>query len=164
MGYGPRPTGVTILAVLAALLAVVFLIALFGSVLLLVLSNNTDLLNQLTTRGAPQWIIDNFRTIFAVLAIVFLVFMLDAAFLAWGFLKGSRWAWALGVTFMIVDLIATVVQAVALPGTDTVVGLAIRLVIPLLILYYLTLGRVKSFFFGPSQTPQMTPPPPGGQV
>jgi len=164
MGYGPRPTGVTILAVLAALLAVVFLIALFGSVLLLVLSNNTDLLNQLTSRGAPQWIVDNFRTIFAVLAIVFLVFMLVAAFLAWGFLKGSRWAWALGVTFMIVDLIATVVQAVALPGTDTVVGLAIRLVIPLLILYYLTLGRVKSFFFGPSQTPQMAPPPPGGQV
>ena len=68
MGYGPRPTGVTILAVLAALLAVVFLIALFGSVLLLVLSNNTDLLNQLTSRGAPQWIVDNFRTIFAVLA------------------------------------------------------------------------------------------------
>ncbi len=163
MGYGPRPTGVTILAVLTALLAILFLITLLGSLALLAFSGNSQIIQSLRNAGAPQWIIDNIQTIGAVLTVVSLIFFVLAVLLAYGFTKGSRWAWGLGIVVMVLNIISTVVQFIALPGTSDVFGAAISIVIPLLIIFYLTTPRVKAFFYGPAPGQPM-PPPYGGQV
>jgi len=169
MGFGSRPTGVTILAVLSGLMALLFLLAFLGSILVFVLSNNASFIQSLRDSNAPQWIIDNFRAVFAAIAVISLVFLIIYSLLTYGFLKGSRWAWGLGIGFAIIDIVWTFARFVVLPGTSGIVDTAISIVIPLIILVYLMQRNVKTFFFGPgpaipTTTPMPPPVPPGGQV
>ena len=161
MGFGTRPTGVTILAVLSGLVALIYLLAMFGVVFILALTNNSQFMQALRDSGAPQWIIDNFRSIFLILLIVSLIFMVVYGLLAYGFWTGTRWAWTLGFVFAALNIVWTVVQFVVLQGTSGILDTIIGVAIPVIILFYLAQSNVKAFFFGGGQT---YPPPPGSQL
>ncbi|HEX4921449.1 MAG TPA: hypothetical protein VFV92_11995, partial [Candidatus Bathyarchaeia archaeon] len=59
-----------------------------------------------------------------------------------GFLEGLRWAWALGIVVSLLSLIWNGIEA----ATGRIVLAVPGLVIPLLILFYLTRPEVKSYF------------------
>ena len=44
--------------------------------------------------------------LFLILGVVLLVFAIVAFILAWGFLKGKKWAWWLGVIFSVLQIIS----------------------------------------------------------
>lgn len=87
-----------------------------------------------------------------ILALSALAVIIGVIYLAtgFGFLTGAGWAWNLGIAVSVLSIIRNAVEAAegglvyALPG----------LVVPILILYYLTRPIVKAYFVRrPSPTP-----------
>ena len=115
----PRPTGVTLIALLAILVGS---LGFFGS---------------LTILGSPVLVARIGATIGGVILVSSLVWLL----VGWGYLKGKGWAWILGMISSILSMISAI-GAIAAGQAGGVVGLLIWG----LMLYYLTRPRVKAFF------------------
>jgi hypothetical protein len=160
----PRPTGVTILAVLSILGGIAFLVIGAGLVVVgLVIGTyvGTQLSNQLASSGYSGLSSLSAGSIAAILtAIGAIVLILGILYLAVaiGFLGGKGWAWTLAIIGYIIGIIINVVQ-IALGAVTSVVGL----IIGIIILYYLTRPHVKSFFGkGPAMGSGMMPGQPMG--
>ncbi len=138
-----RPTGVTILGVLAILGGLFLLLG--GAVLIGV---GTLASSQIATgvanagySGLSSLDTGTIATIVTVLGVVLLI--LGILYLAYGigFFSGKGWAWTLGMIGTILGIILNIVQ-IAL-GSFTSVG---GLIIGLIIVYYLTRPHVKAYF------------------
>jgi len=114
-----RPLGVTIIGVIA------FIGGLFG------------LLGAVTALSGTV-------TEPPIIGVVVLIFGIFGLALGWGFLSGKSWAWTLGVLIYILSL-PLGVSEVLLGGAGSFGG-AVRVVVGVLILYYLTRPHVKAFF------------------
>lgn len=138
-----RPIGVTILAILEILAGILALVASLGMFAASALVGTGDLWSQLNETGQqiPQFLIDSGSTIFLGLGVVFLVIAIVAFILAWGFLKGKKWAWWLGVIFAVLQIISGAFSLL----TSGVSGI-VSLVIPILILVYLMMASTKAWF------------------
>jgi hypothetical protein len=137
-----RPFGVTILAILAVIDALVFfgLAALAGLIVSWV---------RIFMSGVLKVLISGIASIFCVVAAIFgLIYLL----LAWGLWSGRGWAWTITFIFTILNLIGSLLTVASGIGV-------ISLIINLLILYYLTRPHVRAFF-GKGPPPEMPPPPP----
>ena len=145
--------GVTILAVLSALLALAFMAATAVAFFGFALTTDASFIQALKDAGASQWVVDNIGLILMVTAVVSLIFMIVCFLLAFGFWGGRRWAWGLGVVFGIISIIYTVVNFVVFPGVTGIASLIISILIPLIILVYLMQPGVKRFFKGNAQAP-----------
>jgi len=144
----PRPTGVTILAVLAILAAIALLFfgaALIGLGLLLgTLTASVDITNALTTAGYPGLGSLGVATISAlVIALGAVCLIVGILYLAVGigFFGGKRWAWNLGIIVSVIGIVLNVIQMI---GGNY--GSVLSLIISLLIIYYLMRPHVKVFF------------------
>ena len=144
----PRPTGVTILAVLAILAAIALLFfgaALIGLGLLLgTLTASVDITNALTTAGYPGLGSLGVATISALviaLGAVSLIVGILYLGVGIGFLGGKRWAWTLGIIVSVIGIVLDVIQMI---GGNY--GSILPLIISLLIIYYLMRPHVKVFF------------------
>jgi len=140
-----RPLGVTILAILMILYGILMLIgslALFG---LAALSSMQEVIDQLGTE-IPQWLIDAAPLYFGIAGVVVLIVAIVAFLLAWGFLKGKRWAWIVGVIFLVLNILGTIVSTVITGTLAGIVGLGVSILIPVLILVYLLLPSTKAWF------------------
>jgi hypothetical protein len=137
-----RPFGVTILAVLTVINALVS----FGlSALVGVIFGWVGAL----VPGVFGGFLAAIAIIFSIVAVAFgLIYLL----LAWGLWSGKGWAWTITLILTVLSLIGSLVTAAS--------GLGIvSLIIDVLILYYLTRPHVKAFF-GKGPPPEMPPPPP----
>ncbi len=143
----PRPTGVTILAVLAILGAIALL---FSGVVLLGLGvvigtyAGSQLTNSLTTAGYSGLASLGAGTIALILIVLgAVVLILGILYLAVGvgFFGGKGWAWTLGIVVSIIGIILDIVQ-LAFGNVGSILGL----IIGILIIYYLTRPHVKVFF------------------
>ena len=144
----PRPTGVTILAVLAILGAIAFLFSgavLIGLGLLLgTLTAPVDITSAITNAGYPGLASLGVGTISAlIIALGATILILGILYLALGvgFLGGKRWAWNLGIIVSVIGIVLDVFQMV---GGNY--GSILSLIISLLIIYYLMRPYVKVFF------------------
>ncbi len=144
----PRPTGVTILAVLAILGAIAFLFSgavLIGLGLLLgTLIASIDITNAITTAGYPGLASLGVGTISAlIIALGAAILIVGILYLAVGvgFLGGKRWAWNLGIVVSAIGIVLNVIQMIG--GNYSGV---VSLIISLLIIYYLMRPHVKVFF------------------
>jgi len=144
----PRPTGVTVLAVLAILGAIVLLFSgavLIGLGLLLgTLTASVDITSAITNAGYPGLSSLGVGTISALIiglgaAILILGILYPAVGI--GFLGGKRWAWNLGIIVSVIGIILDVIQMI---GGNY--GSILSLIISLLIIYYLMRPHVKVFF------------------
>jgi hypothetical protein len=157
-----RPTGVTVLAILAILGAIAFLFsgaALIGLGLLLgTYATNAAITNAIATSGYPGLASLGVGTISALLLVLgAVVLILGILYLAVGigFLGGKTWAWTLGIIVSIVGVILDVVQ-IAFQNYGSILGL----IIGVLIIYYLMRPHVKAYFGkGPAMTQPMRPSP-----
>jgi hypothetical protein len=138
--------GVTILAILDILYGILLLIGSLAFVAVAFLFGSQEFIDMLGQNNVPQWLIDAGSVFFGVLGVVLLVMAIVAFLLAWGFLKGKRWAWWLGVIFAVLNILGSIVSAV---GTGTLSGVAtlgISILIPVIILIYLLLPTTKAWF------------------
>ncbi len=150
----PRPTGVTVLGVLAILIGLGGLIT--GGILLAV-SAALSTINIGTTYPQLAGIATGtIAIIFGVLGAVLLILGILYLATGIGFFGGKGWAWTIGLIVSILSIIVNIVQVAINPGG--IGGAVISIIIPLLILYYLTRPHVKAFFGkGPTMAPAMPP-------
>ena len=126
-----RPAGVTLLAVLEALLGIVLFL---GFIALTVVSF-----------GLPE-LFPHMRLIIPVrlfvVAVILLVLALVEFLLAFGLWTGMSWAWVASLGFALLGIIFAIFSLFLRPG----IGEIISLVVNLLIVYYLIQPRIHSYF------------------
>jgi uncharacterized membrane protein (DUF2068 family) len=122
-----RPTGVTIIAVLEILGALVML---FIGGLALALGEAA----AASGLGLPSGLVAVLGGIMLVLGLVMLV-------VAWGLWTGKGWAWTLAVVFIVLGIVVGVAQMVA-GGYHGI----FTLIIQVIIVYYLFRPNVKAYF------------------
>ncbi len=138
----PRPTGVTVLAVLS-LLGGLGSLAIGG--LLLAAAAIVNTLNLTTsypqlatynlTTGTVAAILGVFGAVLLILGILYLV-------LGIGFLGGKGWAWGLGIALAVISIVFDISSVFLLNSTGNVFGI----IVSIIIIYYLTRTHVKVFF------------------
>ncbi len=135
-----RPTGVTILAILAILGGIVLLLGGAGLLALAGLLTIADL------SSTPLSGIDiaTVQLIFTALGAVLLVLGILYLIVGIGYWGGKGWAWTLGIVVTVISLIVDIVQIGINPGSAA--GNTFGILIALIILYYLTRQHVKAFF------------------
>ena len=135
-----RPTGVTILAILA-ILGGIFL--LLGGIGLIAFAGILGIANL---TGTPLSSIDvaTAQALFFALGGILLVLGMLYLVVGAGYWGGKGWSWTLGIVVTIISLIIDLVQIVINPVSA--VGNAFGIVIAIIILYYLTRQHVKAFF------------------
>lgn len=154
-----RPTGVTILGVLAILGG---LAGLAGGALLIgvsfligTLATTASINNQLAASGYPGLVgvvtAAQLATLLLAFGVVLLVLGILYLITGIGFFGGKGWAWTLGIVVSVIGLIFGIIQ-IAVGSYGSLFGV----IIDVLIIYYLTRPHVKSFFGKGSPTP-MTP-------
>ena len=156
-----RPTGVTILGVLAILGGIAGLIGgvtLIGLGLLIGTLLASQISNQLTLAGYPGLSgleAGLIGTIVIVLGVVVLLVGILYLAVGIGFFGGKGWAWTLGLIASVINVVLSIVQ-IAFGSYGSIIGL----IIGGLILYYLMRPHVKTFFGkGQAGAPMPTSPP-----
>jgi hypothetical protein len=134
-----RPLGVTILAVLEVLGGLLFLLVALASFLLAFVLNISDF-QQRYGVDIPQEILNLGSAFFAVVGVVLIIIAILSFILAWGFLKGKRWAWLLGVVLSVLEIIGGAVSIFS--ASPSVLGL----IIAVIVLVYLFLPSTKAWF------------------
>lgn len=157
----PRPTGVTVLAVLSILAAIAFLLGGVGLLIVgLVIGTyaGTQLTNQITSSGfsgLASLTAGTIALVFTAIGAILLILGILYLAVAVGFLGGRGWAWTLGLIGYIVGIVIDIVE-IAFGSYTSAVGL----IIGIIIIYYLTRPHVKAFFGkgGGTMAPSQMPP------
>ena len=139
-----RPLGVTILAILQIIAGLLLLFAAAGS--LAISTVDVEDIEDELGDDAPDWVLDNFDTIFLATGVIYLLLGLLALAVAYGFLKGSGWAWTFGLVLAIINVISQLIGPVLNMNASALVTAIIGAIVPLIIIYYLTRPKVKAFF------------------
>ena len=148
----PRPTGVTVLAVLDILGGIVGLG--FGALLLLVAALSSS---SLATQYPALSTISGISTYLYALGALSLILGILAIVIAIGFLGGRGWAWTLGIVTGIISIVISIAEAV-LGFSSNIVGIIFQIII----IYYLTRPHVKAYFGKGTAMPAPMQPPPMG--
>ena len=149
MAGTPRPSGVSVLAILAALGGILCLI---GAASLGILAGaSSEFIESIieeygagSISGIGGFVAGIFMAIAAVVAIIGILLFIDA----YGLWIGAGWAWWLTIILSVLGIIGGLLS---LPG-----GI-ISIIIDILIIYYFTRPHVKEFFGLAAPSP---PPPP----
>jgi len=152
--------GVTILAVLQILIAILLLFGALAFFALAALTSVTELQDQLGTE-LPQWLLDTAATVFAVLGVILLLFAILWFAIAYGFFKGRGWAWTAAIVLAILSIMLDVLPAILVASVELLLdaGTLISIAILLLIILYLTRPHVKRFFGKEAPQPGGSLPP-----
>ncbi len=140
-----RPLGVTIMAILEILGGLGALVVSLAMFVVAALATSQEIINQLGP-DVPQWIIDAAPALFAVLGAVFLIIALVSFLLAWGFLRGKRWARMVGIVFAAISIIMNVATAIISLNAIGLATLGFSVIIPVVIILYLMMPSAKAWF------------------
>lgn len=140
----PRPVGVTILAILAFLLGLLFLLGAISSFLAagLPFDELQDLINNV-----PEFIVENASLIFTTFGVMLLIFAVVSFLVTYGFLNGRQWAWTVGILLGILSIISNVVNVLIYMDVSNLSSAIIGIAIAVVIIFYLTRPGVKRYFF-----------------
>jgi hypothetical protein len=142
-----RPLGVTILAIIYLLLGVLIIISAIG---VLVLAGYIGLVTipPEVEQNIPQWFIGLVPIALAVTGVVLFVVGLISILIAWGFLKGRNWSRVLAIVLLFIAVVVTVFNTIvaAIFTTGALLGLIVSIIIPILLIWYLTTPKVKAWF------------------
>jgi hypothetical protein len=155
----PRPTGVTILGILAILggLALLFAGAILIGVGTLASAQVANAIKNAGYTGLGN--IDASTVAVFAIGLGALILILGILYFAVGvgFFGGRGWAWTLGIIVSIISIVTDIIQ-IALGAYSNILGV----IIGLLIIYYLTRPHVKAYFGkGPGVATPMAGTPTG---
>jgi hypothetical protein len=120
----PRPLGVTIIGVLLLLLGLIILLA-------------VNMVGTLDEIEGYETVIESVMLLFGV------IYML----LAVGFLKGWAWIWTLTMAMLILGIVLDIASwIVGGGGLGDLLSTFIGLLLPIIILLYMSSAKVKTFF------------------
>jgi hypothetical protein len=135
------------LAIIHILLGVLLVIAAIG---VMVLAGYLGLVTIPTEiqQSVPQWFVNLAPLLLAIAGIVILVFGLVSIAIGWGFLKGKNWSRVLAMIFFVIVIIVDVFNAIvaAIFTSGALLSLIVAIIIPVIIVWYLTTSRVKAWF------------------
>jgi len=137
----PRPTGVTIIAILSILFGLGGLV--LGGILLAAsaIIGTIDISTTYPQLAMYNLTSATIATLIGIVGAVFLILGILDLVVGIGFLGGRGWAWILGMIVAILNIIGGIGQIFVSPGTGIV-----WLLIWIGLLYYMTRPRVKAFF------------------
>jgi hypothetical protein len=138
-----RPTGVTVLGILAIIFPGLGGIAVGG--LLILAAAVLGTLN--ISSSYPQlagYSVGTIAIFLGVLGAVSLILGILYLVTGIGFLGGKGWAWTIGIIVSVLSIISNIVEAAIIPGN--VAGAVFFTIISLIIIYYLMRPHVKAFF------------------
>ena len=75
--------------------------------------------------------------------VFFLIMAIVSLLLAWAFLKGKNWARLLAIIFLVLSIIGNLIGVL---GGVSLITVAISILLPLLIVWYLFRPKVKQWF------------------
>ncbi len=137
-----RPSGVTVLAVLAII----------GGVMGLVGSAGFLVFTDMLPAEVPAWFFIIFGSVFLIIGILYFM-------PTYGFLKGKGWAWTVGIIASIIGIIITAVTTAVMgfPAAPPIghcpISVSLGIIIPMIVIVYLTRPHVKEFFGKGVKTP-----------
>ena len=137
-----RPLGVTILAILEILGGILELILALGFFAIAALINVPDIRQRIGT-SVPDWVVNNAPVFFGALGVFFLIMAIVSLLLAWAFLKGKNWARLLAIIFLVLSIIGNLIGVL---GGVSLITVAISILLPLIIVWYLFRPNVKQWF------------------
>jgi hypothetical protein len=142
-----RPFGVTILAIIDILIGIFIIISSIGVLALAGYLTSITMPSEIE-QNLPQWFIDMAPTALALAGVVLLAIGLVSMLIAWGFLKGRNWSRTLAIVLLFLSIMAAVFNAIvsAILTTDVFFGLILSIIIPVLLIWYLTTPKVKAWF------------------
>ena len=140
-----RPTGVTILAILQIIGAIILLIAAVGMFAVGALSGIEEV-KEAIGEDVPEWFVDNAAMFFGAMGVIFLIFAIVCFGLGYGYMKGIGLAWTLGIIFAVLSIFGEFINLIIDRSLDTIIGSILGIIIPLIIIYYLTRPHIKEFF------------------
>ena len=152
----PRPTGVTVLAVLQIIGAIIFLGG--GAVFLAAgaIIGSASFASQYPglsgfSTATLSAILYGFGAFFLIIGILDLV-------IGVGFLSGKGWSWTLAIVVGIISIVSTIAEIIiGLAGATSAGGI----IVVIIIIYYLTRPHVKAYFGkGGAMHATPTPQPP----
>ncbi len=142
-----RPIGVTILAILEIIVGIFLVIAAVGVLVLAGYISSVSIPPEID-QNLPQWFIDFAPTALAIGGIVVLIIGLISFFVAWGFLKGRNWARMVAIILLVISVLISIFNAIAAAifTTGALFSLIVAIIIPVLLIWYLTTAKVKAWF------------------
>lgn len=145
-----RPVGVTILAVLDIIAGIIVLLGAIGAFVLAgYLSSST--VKQNLQQHLPTWFLNIAPVAMAALGMILLVIAIIIFLVARGFLKGRNWSRVLAIVLLVLSIISSVFDLIAtatfIPGA--LIRFLIAIIIPVLLIIYLTRPGVKAWFHQP---------------
>jgi hypothetical protein len=142
-----RPIGVTLLAILEIIIGLLVLISAIG-VLALAGYLSSFTVPQEVQQTIPQWVINAAPMALALAGVVLFAIAIVSFLIAWGFLKGRNWARTFAIVLLFLSILASIFNAIvtAIFTTDTLFGILLSIIIPVLLIWYLTTRRVKAWF------------------
>ncbi len=134
------------LAILEILYGLLMLLAAAGSFVLASVIDLEEIFRQ-AGMEIPQEIIDAVPFFFGMVGVVLLIMAFLAFLIAYGFLKGRGWSWTLAMVLLVLSIIFSVLSWI-LSGLNPagLVSMLIGILIPVIIVIYLTRPRVKAWF------------------
>jgi len=106
-----RPTGVTILAILQIIGAIILLIAAMRMFVVGALTGIEEVKDAIGEE-APGWIVDNAAMFFGAMGVLFLILAIVGFGLGYGYLKGIGLAWTLGIIFAVLSIIGEIINPI----------------------------------------------------
>lgn len=142
-----RPVGVTILAVLEILVGILVLL---GSIGVFVLAGSLTLssVRQNIEQNLPSWFVNIAPAALAIFGVVLLIIAIIIFLVARGFLKGKNWSRVLAMILLVLSILGSVINLIAtgLFSAGALVSFIIAIIIPVLLIFYLTRPGVKAWF------------------
>jgi hypothetical protein len=132
-GATQRPTGVTILAVLAAIGGIFGILAGIG----------------LLGLGSFVAAYTGLGGLAVVFGLVVLVLGVAELALAYGFWTAKPWAWQYGILLQVVSVVISVIEVVL--GYVSITGVIIGIVVAAIIIYYQNTPDVRRYFSAPEK-------------
>jgi hypothetical protein len=132
-GAMQRPTGVTILAVLAAIGGIFGILAGIG----------------LLGLGSFVAAYTGLGGLAVVFGLIVLVLGIAELALAYGFWTAKPWAWQYGILLQVVSVVVSIVEVVL--GYASISGVIIGIVVSGIIVYYLNTPDVRRYFAAPEK-------------
>lgn len=131
-GYGGRPTGITILAILAALGGI------FG------------VLGGLTLLGLGSFFFaaSGLGSLAVIFGVVVLAIGLAELYFAYGAWTLQTWAWRIGILLQVINVVWAVIEVVT--GYAQISGVIVSVVVSAIILWYLNSADVRRAFGAPA--------------
>ncbi len=145
-----RPDGITILAVLEGisgfytLVTGIFLIPVLF--LLREISRPSSSHLSIATQSSSSSTHVDFTILLIALGIIVVVLATLHFMLAYGFWKGRKWGWKLGIIFPIVGIIGSIIIYIVSSELGILVSIIPSVIIGLIVVFYLTRPHVKAYF------------------